>query len=127
MKNKRGEVVRCRANMPRLGPAEASWDETSRDYASHATVCWTTPVLLSSQNCLSFRSRARLRDPTKGEDENEGLWAEGGRRGVRAQQVKCLVVAPNVSDSEELQRQITGDFRWCRAADTRRVRARKRN
>ena len=29
------------------------------------------------------------------------------RRGVRAQQVKCLIVAPNVSDGEELQRQIT--------------------
>ena len=26
---------------------------------------------------------------------------------MRAQQVKCLIVAPNVSDGEELQRQIT--------------------
>ena len=110
IKNKRGEVVR----LPRKYAAardlpKPARDETSRDYASHPRddrLDGACAALVSK--LFEFQERARLRDPTKAKMRRRVVFGlREVRRGVRAQQVKCLIVAPNVSDGEELQRQIT--------------------
>ena len=110
IKNKRGEVVR----LPRKYAAardlpKPARDETSRDYASHprdGLLDNACAALVSK--LFEFQERARLRDPTKAKMRRRVVFGlREVRRGVRAQQVKCLNVAPNVSDGEELQRQIT--------------------
>ena len=110
IKNKRGEVVR----LPRKYAAardlpKPARDETSRDYASHprdGLLDNACAALVSK--LFEFQERARLRDPTKAKMRRRVVFGlREVRRGVRAENVKCLIVAPNVSDGEELQRQIT--------------------
>ena len=64
-------------------------------------------MLRSSQSCSNSKKELDYADPTKAKMRRRVCRLREVRRGVRAQQVKCLIVAPNVSDGEELQRQIT--------------------
>ena len=100
-------------------------DETSRDYArTRATTGWTR-VCCVSVEAVRIPGKARLRDPTKAKMRRR-VFGKGGQTRRAAQQVKCLIVAPNVSDGEELQRQITEILDGAAAAKIPCIRAREK-
>jgi len=109
IKNKRGETVRlpkkyaAARDLPK--PAR---DETSRDYASHPRDGVLDAACAAVVSKLfEFQERGRLRDPIKAKMRRRLVFGlREVRRGVRAANVKCLVVAPNVSDGAELARQV---------------------
>lgn len=109
IKNKRGETVRlpkkyaAARDLPK--PAR---DETSRDYASHPRDGVLDAACAAVVSKLfEFQERGRLRDPIKAKMRRRLVFGlREVRRGVRAANVKCLVVAPNVSDGTELARQV---------------------